>query len=322
MNQRSVIPSDLSNRVQPAVAYIASLRTTVSRRGQVSALNKVAATIVDTRGMDRFQRAQAWRQIDWRSLNAPAVRAVMAKISGAPAYRNKILCAMRGVSRMAWEASMIDTETYERIRAIRTEAGLRLAAGRHVPKEEIRRLLEVCSLERDRPAAGARDAALVALLAATGLRRAEACSLQLTGIDLEAGSVRVIGKRNKERMSYLSPGAIEAVRDWLAVRGESPGPLFSRISRKGEVLVDRGLSTIAVNRILDKRARQSGVDDVTPHDFRRTFIGEALDAGGDIATVAAIVGHEDVKTTQRYDRRGERAKQRVATLVTVPYHRE
>lgn len=321
MNQRSVVLSDMPARIQPAVAYIASLRTTVSRRGQVSALNKIAATIIDTSEMDRHQRALVWRQVDWSSLNAPAARAIMARITGAPAYRNKIMCALRGVARMAWEAKTIDTDTFERIRAIRTEAGLRLAAGRHLPKEEIRRLLEVCSLERDRPAAGARDAALIALLAGTGLRRAEACTLQLTGLDLEAGSVRVIGKRNKERMSYLSPGAIEALRDWLDVRGYSPGPLFCRISRKGEIRPDHGLSTIAVNRILDRRAGLAGVVDVTPHDFRRTFIGEALDAGADISTVAAIVGHDDVRTTARYDRRGERAKQRVATLVTVPYVR-
>jgi site-specific recombinase XerD len=55
------------------------------------------------------------------------------------------------------------------------------------------------------------------------------------------------------------------------------------------------------------------------HDLRRTTASNLLDAGADIATVAGILGHSNLQTTARYDRRGERARIKASELVTVPY---
>ena len=78
-------------------------------------------------------------------------------------------------------------------------------------------------------------------------------------------------------------------------------------------------TTTAIHLILQKRTDESGIETMSAHDLRRTFVGEMLDAGADISTVANIVGHANVSTTARYDRRGERAKEMAAGFISVPY---
>ncbi len=64
----------------------------------------------------------------------------------------------------------------------------------------------------------------------------------------------------------------------------------------------------AVLLIVQKRANQASVDSFSPHDFRRTFCSDLLDAGVDIVTVQKLAGHASPVTTAKYDRRGEETK--------------
>ncbi len=79
-------------------------------------------------------------------------------------------------------------------------------------------------------------------------------------------------------------------------------------------------SRVAYN-VLARRAPQAGADALSPHDLRRTYVGDLLDAGADIATVQKLAGHADVSTTARYDRRGGAARRAAADLLHVPYVR-
>ncbi len=77
----------------------------------------------------------------------------------------------------------------------------------------------------------------------------------------------------------------------------------------------------AVYNALQKRGAEAGVDDISPHDLRRTLVGDLLDAGADLPTVQRIAGHASPETTSRYDRRGDRTAQAAADLMHVPYAR-
>jgi site-specific recombinase XerD len=304
-----------------ARAYLASLKSETGRRAMTSALRKVA----------RVMGAADIDAVNWASLNAANVKAIIAQVSEqriehgpragsrlAPASVATVLNALKGVAKAAWERESITTDTWERIRDVKPPKGSRLPAGRDVDAGERAALIQVAA--GDTSPAGARDTAMLAMLIATGMRRGEVVALRLRDVDLETGRVRVVGKGDKERTAYLRNGAMRALRDWLAVRGQQPGALFCVINKGGAIYIERHMTTTALHFILQKRAAEAGVTDLTAHDFRRTFAGELLDAGQDISTVAAMLGHADVKTTAKYDRRGERAKENAAAFISVPYY--
>jgi site-specific recombinase XerD len=91
------------------------------------------------------------------------------------------------------------------------------------------------------------------------------------------------------------------------------------VSGRGRPLVNRRMTDQAVLLLLRRRATQAKVATFTPHDLRRSFISDLLDAGADMVTVQKLAGHANVQTTARYDRRGEEAKRRAVELLRVPF---
>jgi integrase len=139
----------------------------------------------------------------------------------------------------------------------------------------------------------------------------------------------VRGKGNKERMVYAEGGADRTVNLWVILRGEEPGALFLPVNKGGAIVrartdpdgefVPARLSDQAVYDIVRRRLREAGVKKLSPHDFRKTFIGDLLDAVGDLSVAQQLAGHADPETTARYDRRGERAKREAAGRLHVAY---
>ena len=149
-------------------------------------------------------------------------------------------------------------------------------------------------------AKAARDVAVLRLLFDVALRRAEVVSLDLAHLDLEAGTLAVLGKKRRERERLTLPAPTRAaLAAWCAVRGDAPGPLFGNFDRagKGERLTGR-----SVARIVAAASEVAGVGTVRPHGLRHAAITHALDvAGGDVRRVAKFSRHRDLRTLTIYD---------------------
>lgn len=143
-----------------------------------------------------------------------------------------------------------------------------------------------------------RDIAIVTLLLHTGLRVSELCALTPGDIVLRArsGTLTVrFGKGGKRREVPLNATARKALSGWLDKRGQIEGPLFT--SQKGG-----GLQPRAVEHLINKYARQAGLENVSPHSLRHTFCKLLVDAGESLDRVAILAGHTNLNTTARYTR--------------------
>jgi len=293
----------------PVAVYLASLAPG-SRRCMRTALNLVACTVsggrCDALGLD-------WARL--RYAHTAAVRAVLVE-KYAPASVNQALAAMKGVLKAAWRLDLIGDRDYARaidVPGVKNQVPPR---GRAARAGELRALFECCG---DGTRLGARDAALLALAYGCGLRRAEVVAVERGDYDQETGELLVRrGKGAKSRTVYVAGGAGEAVAAWLRLRGEAEGALLWPVLKGGK-LVARRLSPQTVRDVLEKRALQAGLKSLSPHDLRRSFISDLLEAGADISTVQKLAGHANVSTTTRYDRRGEHAKKKATALLHVPF---
>lgn len=295
---------------QPAAVYLAGLAVG-SRRTMGDALNVIA---------DMLQAGADALSIDWAALRFQHTAAIRSRLAEkySAATANKMLSALRGVLKAAWRLGLMSAEDYTRAADLASVAGSTLPRGRALTSGEIAALLDACA--KDQSAAGARDAAIIALLRAGGLRRAEVCALTLADFNADAGTLVIHGKRNKAREIPVHNGTLDALSDWLAIRGNEPGPIFTPINKGGAVII-RQMHSEAIFNLLAKRATEAGVKNLSPHDLRRTFVSDLLDAGADISTVQRLAGHANVTTTARYDRRGEAAKRKAIDLLHVPYHK-
>jgi len=181
--------------------------------------------------------------------------------------------------------------------------GLRAPAGgsrlpRVLRQDEVDALLDdpPAAIDADPPHRRVRDDAVLELLYGSGLRVAEVCGLRIADVDLGAGTVRVLGKRSRWRQVPLTPGAVDALRAWLA---DGRPELATAASPADVVFLNlrgRALGARDCRRILDRRA----VDPTHPHALRHTFATHLLDGGADLRAVQELLGHSDLSTTPRY----------------------
>ena len=230
----------------------------------------------------------------------------------APATAAKHLAALRGILREAWRSGRMDGDDFARATDLPPVRGNSARAGRALEVQELRALIEFSA---SNGVHGARDGALLALLYGAGLRVAEAVGLELDQVAADRRSVSVRGKGGKTRTVWLVAGADRLLERWLSARGAAPGPVLCPV-RHGVVTI-RAIGTQAVLERCRWLARKAVIEPFTPHDLRRSYASDLIDAGADLSVVQQLMGHSKVTTTQQYDRRGERSKASAAARVTM-----
>jgi integrase/recombinase XerC len=145
-----------------------------------------------------------------------------------------------------------------------------------------------------------RDVAMVELLYATGARVAELCGLDVSDIDYDRQTIRVLGKGNKERTIPLGNPAMKALNVWLKEGRDSIKNSLSGnavfLGARGKRIDQRTVRTVVYNAL----QAIEGIERMGPHALRHSAATHLLEGGADLRTVQEILGHASLATTQIY----------------------
>jgi site-specific recombinase XerD len=295
----------------PAYVYLASLPARSGRLTQKQVLTVMANWLGGTLA-----------SVEWGALRYAYTVALKTRVLNSnysPASARKFMSALRGTLKAAWRLGQIPAEEYAKAVDLGRIGGTSLPAGRFITPEEMKIVFDSC--QADKTINGDRDTALFALLYGCGLRREELVNLNIEDYHPNDGTLLVHGKRDKERLAYITNGTQEALEVWLLRRGWDPGPLFLAVSATGRIRPQHRLSPQMVYNTVYKRIKMCGLEKFSPHSLRRSFCSSMLDAGVDIATVSKLAGHSSVQTTQIYDRRPGETQRAGAALLQIPFHK-
>jgi integrase/recombinase XerC len=203
------------------------------------------------------------------------------------------LSALRSFFRFLEKAQAVDSNP---ARAVHTPKKPRHTA-RHLSVDEAFGLLD--SIETD-TVLSARNRAMFETLYSTGIRVAELVGLDMTDIDVNGGLLRVIGKRNKERIVPIGAKALDAIKEYR--RKMEPHKLPESDPKAAFLNRNGGrITTRSVRRILEQAVLKAGLQKpVSPHGLRHSFATHLLDGGADLRAVQELLGHASLSTTGVY----------------------
>ena len=305
-----ILNGDVSVYANPVDTYLSG-KSEATKRMVKSHMNKVAILF----DYENYEHAP-WSSIRYEHLQM--LIGVLQQQKHAHTTINAIISAVRGTVKAAMGMKLITADDYQRVMLVKMVSGVRLPTGRMMNQGEIKALVDAClnATSKQSPA-GYRDLAIFGLMYIGGLRRSEVADLNFEDINLEEKEAKIIGKGNKERMMFLDDGTVTAIKYWLALRGGHDGALFYRVLKNGKIQAGR-LSDQTIYNVVKKRQKEADITDISPHDFRKTFISTILEETGDLRMAQALAGHSDPKTTANYDRREIKEMRKAAESLHFP----
>jgi site-specific recombinase XerD len=280
--------------------------------GHLSSRNSSPGTVREyRRHVAQFFAFLEGRGVDWKAPDRATVRAYLGTLAERGLSASTVggqLAAIRSLYRHAARQGWIDGDPVAGVRSPKRPGRL----PRVLSVDGAARLVEapatfvrVGRRRRDPAQADAtarRDAALLELLYATGMRISELASLTVDRLDLARRRLRVIGKGNKERELLFGEHAARALRAYLAsgrptlaARATTPvAALF--LNGTGGPLTARGARMVVERWVTASGAPAS----TSPHTLRHSFATHLLEGGADLRTVQELLGHASLATTQIY----------------------
>ena len=280
--------------------YLSTLQSGRSYATMGESLRRITRLL----GAGDDERAFAWHHLGFEEMQGIRERLAAAY---PPATANLSLSAMRQMVKIGHVRGLVSDAQRRAIDLVKNVRGGRLTKGRCLTDEELTALWGyTCSVQGLR---GAQLRALLAVFVGAGLRREEVSGLLVSGC--RGDELHVVGKGNEERAVPIDARTSKPLDEWMTARrqiGPHHGCAFCTLGRPGAPpfkvwslwFTVRDMAACA--GLVDDRGRPT----FAPHDFRRTFASRLLDQGFDLSEVQRLLGHKNVATTQRYDKRGER----------------
>jgi len=272
--------------------------------GHLVARNASSGTIIEyRRNASEFLAFLAERGVGWEAPDRGAVRAYLAGLADrnlSPSAVSGRLAAIRTFYRHATRQGWISADPLHGVRSPKRPGRL----PRVLSVAQAARLVEAPGHDAGADVPGSalrqRDAALLELLYATGMRISELASLAMSRLDLRRRRLRVIGKGNKERELIFGRHAAQALATYL----REARPQLARSAASDAVFLNaRGgaLSARGARLVVDKWVTRSGAPSSTsPHTLRHSFATHLLEGGADLRSVQELLGHASLASTQIY----------------------
>lgn len=209
-----------------------------------------------------------------------------------PVSVNRKIACLRSYYKFLLRQESIQKDPMEKIKILKTKKKL----PHFVQENDMIQMLDHFKFNKDYE--GARDRIILELLYGTGMRLSELIQLQDNQINLRDRTMKVLGKRNKERVIPFNASLASLLEDFRKIRSKE-------VEKKSNHLIvthsGAPLYAVMVNRIVKKYLKQfSGVEKKSPHVLRHSYATHLLNKGAEINAVKDLLGHSSLAATQVY----------------------
>src|SRR5690606_38974710 len=233
-------------------------------------------------------------QID--DLDYPTIRNWIVHLSGSERSNrsiNRKLSSLSAYYKFLMKVGQLSVSPMDRHRALKTDKKVEL------PFSEAEMETVLSELPFGEDFEGVRDRLIIELLYTTGMRRTELVHLKCSNIDFSAGNLKVLGKRNKERILPLLPSSLALIQEYLEHRStlaHAANSPYLFLTVKAPKIYET-----LVYRIINKYfSKVSPKLKKSPHILRHTFATHMLNRGADLNSVKELLGHSSLSSTQLY----------------------